>query len=412
MKLRIIKTAVSRVSILMGVVLVISSCNKDLPEATPIIYPPVNAEKSTIGETISDDANYSFYKAAATRVGALAQLMDTNKVFTVFVPDNNAFMASGITSEAMIGAMPVASVAGIVQYSIIPGDQILAADIPEEFPNAQMPTTLSIGTLPGTPLPLKLTTFLSRRGTSIWVNTIPVTATDKKFRNGVIHQTAAIVAPPSTLLKQAIYSDPDLSFFKAGIARADSGAVGLERLDSLLGYGVTNMTLFVPNNQALQSLLFGSIYAHLADLGVDPAMAQAQASALVASPAVFENPALFSVLTAQTVKGILVYHFLATNKGKGFQPNIRAFSNNFSPTPHFYKTLLNAGVDMGLDMHPGVMAQATFTGPFVTDLKFTGMGTFPPGGEPFSGEAATAVKKDVHCVNGVYHVIDKVLLPQ
>ncbi len=58
------------------------------------------------------------------------------------------------------------------------------------------------------------------------------------------------------------------------------------------------------------------------------------------------------------------------------------------------------------------MATATFTGPFVTGLTFNGVGTFPPGGAPFSGPAAKALSLDNHEVNGVYYVIDKVLLPQ
>ncbi len=62
--------------------------------------------------------------------------------------------------------------------------------------------------------------------------------------------------------------------------------------------------------------------------------------------------------------------------------------------------------------HPGIMVNATFTGPFVTSLKFTGLGTFPPGGAPYTGAPATAVSLDNHAVNGVYYVIDKVLLPQ
>ena len=111
---------------------------------------------------------------------------------------------------------------------------------------------------------------------------------------------------------------------------------------------------------------------------------------------------------AATVKGILAYHFLATNAGSGFQPNIRVFSNNFETTPSFYKTLVNSSVAV----HPGIMAQATFTGPFVSTLKFTGMGTFPPGGAPFSGAAATATSRDNLAVNGIFHIIDKVLLPQ
>ena len=62
--------------------------------------------------------------------------------------------------------------------------------------------------------------------------------------------------------------------------------------------------------------------------------------------------------------------------------------------------------------HPGIIANATFTGPFVTNLTFTGLGTFPPGGAPFSGTPAKAISLDKHAVNGVYYVIDEVLFPQ
>ena len=75
----------------------------------------------------------------------------------------------------------------------------------------------------------------------------------------------------------------------------------------------------------------------------------------------------------------------------------------------FYTTLVNTSVPP--TMQPGVMIQATFTGPFVSTLTFKGAGTFPPGGAPYS-QTATAVSKDKIAVNGVYHVIDKVLLPQ
>jgi hypothetical protein len=128
-----------------------------------------------------------------------------------------------------------------------------------------------------------------------------------------------------------------------------------------------------------------------------------------ANGAVAAGPAFLStnnVTTAQ-LKGILAYHFLATNTGAGFQPNIRAFSVNFPSTPIFVKTLVNAGVAA----HPGIMAQATYTGPFVTALTFSSFGTFPPGGAPFS-YTANAVGLDRLAVNGIFHIIDKVLLPQ
>ncbi|HEX7458702.1 MAG TPA: hypothetical protein VF301_09720, partial [Ginsengibacter sp.] len=62
--------------------------------------------------------------------------------------------------------------------------------------------------------------------------------------------------------------------------------------------------------------------------------------------------------------------------------------------------------------HPGMLAQSTFTGPFVSSLQFTGLAFSPSniGGVPTG--TATAISLDNHCVNGVYYVIDKVLLPQ
>ena len=389
--------------------MVIASCNKDLPVAEPIVYPPANNSEITIGEMITKDtANYSFFVAAATKVGMLSQLNDPSKVFTVFLPDNAAFRASGFPSVAAVTAQSPTTLGAIVGYSIIPGRQYVSDSVPATFPNTQLPTSLTIAALPGTPLPLKLSTFPSKRANGFWDNNIPVIKPDNKFSNGVVHVVAGIVAPPSQVLKSAIYSNPDCSYFKAAIARADSGMAGLNRLDSLLGYAVTNMTVLVPNNDAFKSLLFGSIYGALLAQGADQPTAFAQATALSASPDVFSNPALFGVLTAATVRGIAAYHFLATNAGSGFQPNIRAFSVNFPETPAFFTTLVNSSVSI----HPGIMTQATFTGPFVTSLKFTGLGTFPPGGAPYSGAAATAVKMDQHAVNGVFHIIDKVLLPQ
>ena len=48
------------------------SCNKELPKATPIIYPPINNSSISIGAAISSDTNFSFFKAAATKAGLLA----------------------------------------------------------------------------------------------------------------------------------------------------------------------------------------------------------------------------------------------------------------------------------------------------------------------------------------------------
>jgi len=396
-------------SILCSAILIIS-CNKELPEATPIVYNSVNNSTTSIGDLISTDTSYSFFAAAAQKIGQLKLLSTDSTEFTVFLPDNNAFRASGIPSIDVVNSLPALSLLGIVEYAIIPGRQILSTDIKTAFPNEQLPTSITIATLPGTLLPLKLSTFPSVSSVGFYDNNIPVVKPDIKMKNGVIHLVAGIVAPPFQLLKQSIYSNPDLSYFKAAVARADSGQTGLNRIDSLLGYGVTNMTVLVPNNEAFQTLLFGTIYGSLLQQGLDQATASQTATVLSSSSDVFSNPLLFGALPASRIRGILVYHFLASpNPNTGaYEPNVRAFSNNFSSTPSFYKTLINSAVAA----HPGIMSQATFSGPFVNSLKFTGLGTFPPGGTPYSGSAANAVSLDNQAVNGVYYVIDKVLLPQ
>lgn len=407
----------TQIALLFAIVATIASCNKAIPDATPIVYPPVNNSTQTIAALINADTSYSFFKAAATKTGLIAKLADTNSVFTVFLPDNNAFRASGIPSLTVLNGYPPTVLGGIVSYAIIPGRQYLSTSIPTAFPNIQLPTAITIGQLPGTPINLQLTTFPSNSATGFYDNNIPVVKPDIEARNGVIQVVAAIVAPPSQVLRDALYSNPDLTYFKAAIARADSGATGLNRFDSLLNYPVTNMTVLAPNDAAFKSLIFGTIYGYLlsvAQSASDTAAAGPTATFLSSTPAVFSNPLLFSALTAATVKGILAYHFLATDSGAGFQPNIRVFSNNFSSTPTFHTTLVNSAVAI----HPGILTQATFAGPFVTGLQFTGLGTFPPGGAPYSGGAANAIPSPVthmvdnQAVNGVYYEIDKVLLPQ
>jgi uncharacterized surface protein with fasciclin (FAS1) repeats len=408
-------TRIVKALLLVATVAFITSCNKDLPNPTPIIYPPANNSSTSIGTVISTDTTYSFFKAAATRVGMLSVLSDSTKLFTVFLPNNNAFRLSGIPSVGVINALPVATIGAIVQYLIIPGQQYTSADVPATFPNTQLPSYLTIGALPGTTVPLNMFTFPSTRANGFWFNNIPVIAPDLKFQNGVIHLVAAIVAPPSQVLKSAMYSNPNLTYFKAAVARADSGQSGLNKIDSLLGYAVTNMTVLAPSDAAFKTLIFGLAFQGYLNFvkQYHPLTASDTANAVAtANGAVAAGPAFLStnnVTTAQ-VKGIIAYHFLATpNPVSGaFQPNIRAFSVNFSSTPTFYTTLVNSVYAP----HPGILAQATFTGPFVTSLKFTGLGTFPPGGAPYSGAAATAISLDNHAVNGVYYVIDKVLLPQ
>jgi uncharacterized surface protein with fasciclin (FAS1) repeats len=259
---------------------------------------------------------------------------------------------------------------------------------------------------------VRLPIFPIKEPLAYFVNNLPITAPEIAASNGVIETVYSIVVPPAATMKSMIAAEPNLGYFRAAIARADSGSVGLNKFDSLLGYGVTNMTVLAPNDQAFQNLIYGLAFNQYLSsrptpyTGTDTAIANATGNGAVAA-----GPAFLSTNNISTaeVKGIIAYHFLASNATGAYIPDIRAFSVDFPLiSGSFVKTLVNSSVSV----HPGIMVEASFAGPVVNSLKFVGYGTFPPGGAPFSGTAANAVKMDNHGVNGVYHIIDEVLLPQ
>lgn len=411
----------------------ITSCNKELEQLAPITVPAYPTGNG-IAATIAANANYSFYNALITRAGTAtaANLNDLTKSFTLFATDNTGMKIfvsgasgglippTGAPDATYLGfintSLPAASAAGIIQYNTI-GQKFPIASIPATFPN--YPITSQIILDPTQPF-VRLNLFPVRGTTYSYLNNLPLIATDMAAANGIIHTSYTIAAPPSATLKTMLATETTLKYFRAAVARADSGAVGLSRFDSLMNYGVTNMTVLAPNDVAFQNLLIPMITAALIAQGVPPATAAVQATALVmavdanGNPTVFSNPALYGSLTAGTVKGIIAYHLFAsltTSTTTPYQPNIRVFSNNVPATATFIKTLVNGSIGA----HPGVSAIATYAGPAVTSLKFTGYGTFPPGGPPYSGTAANAilpVTGDKHAVNGVYHILDRILLPQ
>ncbi len=398
----------NKLLVAFSVMVFLSSCNKELGTLPAIVVPAYPAGTNTLAATIAGTVTDSLYNRIIIKSGLAATLGDNARTFTMFVPDNNAlilsFGGSLPAANGAIASFSAATCAGIVQYNTV-GGKVPASAIPTTFPNYPFPSQIILD--PTQPF-VRMTTFPTKNAVYAYVNNIPITAVDQAASNGIIHHTGALVAPPSATLKTVIAAEPTLSYFRAAVARADSGSVGLSKFDSLLNYGVTNMTVLAPNDAAFQTLVFGLVYSSaLAASGGNIPFATAQANGAVAA-----GPAFLSTnnVTTLQIKGIVAYHLLAsltTSTTTPYQPNIRVFSTNVPATPTFIKTLVNGSIAI----HPGVLAQATYAGPFVSSLKFSSFGTFPPGGAPFS-YTATALTLDKHAVNGVYHIIDKVLLPQ
>ncbi len=398
-----------------------TACNKLKLDPTPIDNTD-NGSGATLASLL-DAPEYSLLKAAVTKAGLSGALANTSVRFTVFAPDNAAIRASlGVpddaTAAAYIASRPDAEINALVSYHVIP-QVIKAANISAGFPNYEYPSIYNPA--PSVNALLRLTTFPSKRSNGAWVNNIPITGVDVAAVNGVLHKVARLVLIPSTDLWARIQTDPELTYLKAAIARADAGVAPGSRLQDALNTAVnplaiaTNLTIFAPTDAAMRTFVTGAITQALIAQGVPPATAQVQAQALVtaygstlisdpASIPVY-GPQLDAVLTPTLVKGIVVYHILSSQSGTYAPPGIRVFSVNLPTTATVVKTLLNSAVAA----HPGVTVQATFAPGMPVVAAATVKGAA-------NATAANVIigltTSDQHHVNGVIHKIDQVLLPQ
>lgn len=402
--------------------LILSSCNKGLesfPEIKTPTTPPVGI---TLGLYIAGNSSYSLLDTALRTTGLNTSILNKPGSYTLFAPDNNAFKGAlnalfsiplSSADAVFIGALKnpafKSTLTQILMHHIMVS-QMAITDFPTSFPNVSYSSALPLDATGA----IRMNLFPSARPGVRYINNVPVTAPTLYIgSNGIVHGVPAVVAPPQGTMKTLMAADATLSYFRAAVARADSGSTGLSKLDSLLNFGLTNMTVLAPNDAAFKGLIYNLVYAKAFAATSNTTIADAQANGAVAA-----GPAFLATnnVTTELVKGILVYHFFATQTADPsipYQPNIRVFSVNMSALPAFQKTMLNNA----FPTHPGVMTQATFTGPVVSGLKITGLGplltstTVPYSGTP-ANVIPTATGMDRQAVNGVYYVIDRVLLPQ
>lgn len=395
--------------------IILSACNKQVEQFSEAA--PVTPTGQALGEKLASTPNDSLYYRLIVTAGLQGMINNKSTAFTMFVPDNNAMkifinaLSGGLVPLAAPDAVfsgfitaniSKANAAGIVSYNIVP-QALPSASIPSTFPNFQYPTILNPA--PSVSALLRLTTFPTTRN-GAWINNIPLTGAAVAAANGLIYQSAFLVTPPQRFLWDRINTDPGLTYLKAAIIRADSGlaATAPTSLVGALNNIGANLTVFAPTDSAFKAGAQSTIKAGLVAMGVPVGTADIQATFLASTPDVFNNPLLFSVLTAETVKGLIVYHILGS----------RAFTNNISTTPINSPTLLNSAISI----HPGVTLQAIFGGapayPFATSATVKGAANATPSNiiinsspllpDPFG-------TSDQHYLNGVLHKIDQVMRP-
>lgn len=351
----------SNASLVIALVALLASCNKELPKPTPIAPPPPTGTQ-TIAQLVASNPNYTYLAAAITRAGTGLSFnpADSTAVLTLFAPDNAAFIASGIPSIAVINSLPPATAAGIVNYHVIPGITVRSESVSTTFPNMYLQSTLVLSAAP--PLPYRMPIFPSRRNNGAWVNNIPMSAqVSVSASNGVINEVSRVLFPPSQVIAQIAAADTSLTYLMAALARADAGPPpGAPQLIPIVSNPAANLTVFAPTNQAFRNLFTA--------LGLPTGIST------------------IGLLPTQQVWGIVAFHVLSS----------RVFAANLAA---------------GLSSAPSIMGVSQQYRVALPSVEARGPGNVIPGTPPiqFYGKVTAA---DILAINGVVHIVDAVLLPQ
>lgn len=409
-------------------VIILSACNKEVAQFPDPVMPQQSSAKASV-DTIGTIANFSLYNAIIAKSGLAATLADKSKTYTLFVPGNAAvkqaifaltggqipLTAPDATFVAFINSatFPSQTAQGIVGYNSV-SQVINYTSLAANFPNLQYATLIN----PAPALsPLARLTIFPSKINGNYINNVPLVAAGVTTGNGMYYETGAVATPPTRMLWDTIQNDPNLTYLKAAILRADSGSVAGNPTSSLVAALQSigaNLTVFAPTDAVFKTTLYALVYpsvynyiyaqaiAQGAPASVAAAAATAQAPAqtntIIGTPNVFSNPLLFASLTAERVKGVVVYHMLGS----------RAFTNNMPTTATFYKTLLNNS-EVAKE-HPGVQLRAVFTGPMVSAATVKGVINATAANIAINPTPSRGTS-DQHFVNGVIHKIDQVLLP-
>jgi Fasciclin domain len=439
---------------LTSAALIFTACNKDLDRFPEPILPSFAASTTNIAASLAANPNDSLFNRLLIRSGLSGLLADSSRKFTVFATDNLGMrlfvnQASGgavpvaasdaIHSGFIANTLPAATAAAIVQHLTI-GQVYTSASFPTGAPNFPITTLFQLDPV-NTPF-LRMTLCVDKGTPVSYVNNVQILAVDQAASNGVIHKTAFLVTPPTVMVKNLIAADPTLTYFAAAVQRGDVGQTGTGRLDSLMNFPVLNMTVLAPNNTAMitayTGLVYGqaypqvyqAIYNQAITNGATPAQATAlatanapaQTNATIAPTVALINSSpttAAGLFPSASVRGIVAYHMLARDTGSKTTPTVRVFGNNLAEAPAL--SSVNTLVNGSIALHPGIRASATYANtPFPGTLMgatFRGLGPLqnPDGttNAPFAGQpAANVVAANRNAVNGVLHVIDRVLLPQ
>lgn len=234
----------------LSVVVLFSNCTKD-DDPIPVDPDPTT---NTITDIVVTGTSFSVLEEAVIKANLQATLSGTGP-FTVFAPDNDAFLAAGITSST-ISSLSSAGLSSLLLYHTL-NSEILAANVPAG-PNAKVVTANGDSV------------FVTNNTNGVFVNGISVKTADVNADNGVVHVLSKSLTPASgNIVETAVASGLD-SLVKA-VTRATNGMGGDPNLTSTLSNAI--ITVFAPTNAAFTQLLSDLTLTDINDIPMNTLLA-------------------------------------------------------------------------------------------------------------------------------------------
>lgn len=201
---------------------------------------PAMQQSQTIATLVASNSSFSLLKSALVRAD-LVTTLDGTGTFTVFAPNNDAFVAAGLETEAKINNVPVATLKSILLYHVL-GQRVTAGEIATGS-NAAVKTAN------------EQNVFVTKGTTGVFVNGAKVIQADVAASNGVIHVINSVLMPPAGNIVATAQADPNFTYLIAAVLRASEGTTNVAAVLS----GAGPLTVFAPTNQAFISAGFPTI---------------------------------------------------------------------------------------------------------------------------------------------------------
>jgi uncharacterized surface protein with fasciclin (FAS1) repeats len=216
-------------------ILLLSACTKDKDNTAG------SDEINRLTYVIDDNKfNFSSFNTALGRTGYRNMLAQAGP-YTVMVPDNNAFVKAGYTTNQQVLTESAALLNNMVSYHILNGTWELNK-LPYQF-NQEIPAI--------TGAKMFVTHWIKGEDTVLTINGSPVLAYNLPASNGIIQVLDMVLQPlVYQTLSDAIATDTSLTFLNVALQQA-----GMKTLIS----GSATYTFFAPSNSAFRSAGFPSI---------------------------------------------------------------------------------------------------------------------------------------------------------